>query len=63
MATSTEKIDEIAIKYNKIKKQYYKDFWYKKVKEFVDEFDIINKRTLSSSRSNNRDDDRYRVIK
>ena len=63
MATSTEKIDEIAIKYNKTKKQYYKDLWYKKVKEFVDEFDIINKRTLSSSRSNNRDDDRYRVIK
>ena len=63
MATSTEKIDEIAIKYNKTKKQYYKDLWYKKVKEFVDEFDIINKRTLSSSRGNNRDDDRYRVIK
>ncbi len=63
MATSTEKIDEIAIKYNKTKKQYYKDLWYKKVKEFVDELDIINKRTLSSSRSNNRDDDRYRVIK
>ena len=59
----TKHLDDIANKYHETKDPYYKNLWYKKVKEFVDELDIINKRTLSSSRSNNRDDDRYRVIK
>ena len=60
---NTDELDKLAILWNKTKDDSYKELWYKKVKEFVDEFDIINKRTLSSSRSNNRDDDRYRVIK
>ena len=61
MENLRERLDEIAIKYNDTKKQYYKDLWYKKVKEYGT--NIINRRTISFGESNKRDDGRYRVIK
>ena len=56
-----ENLDKIATEYNDTKEQYYKDLWYKKVKEYGT--NIINRRTISSSESNKRNDGRYRVIK
>ncbi len=35
MVKSTNKLDEIANKYNKTKDSRYKDLWYKLVREFA----------------------------
>ena len=35
MVKLLEKLDEIAKKYNETKEQYYKDLWYKKIKEWA----------------------------
>jgi len=42
-----ERIDEIAKKYNDTKEQYYKDLWYKKVKEYGTRRNSIQKSTVS----------------
>ena len=47
--TTQKKIDEAAIKYNKTKDPYYKDLWYKLVKEFADGADYFKRRTVSIS--------------
>ena len=62
MAT-LQKIDELADLWNKTKDPKYKDLWYKYIKEFVNGLNTIERRTVSSGRSNKRDDQRYRVIK
>ena len=62
MAT-LQKIDELADLWNKTKDPKYKDLWYKYIKEFVNGLNNIERRTVSSGRSNKRDDQRYRVIK
>ena len=61
MAT-LQKIDELADLWNKTKDPKYKDLWYKYIKEFVNGLNTIERRTVSSGRSNKRNDQRYRVI-
>jgi hypothetical protein len=59
---NTSEIDSIAIKYHKTKDPYYKDLWYKKIKEFANGPHNIKRRSVSSGSSNKTDDGRYRVI-
>jgi len=58
----TSEIDSIAKKYHKTKDPYYKDLWYKKIKEFVNGPHSIKRRSVSSGSSNKTDDGRYKVI-
>jgi hypothetical protein len=57
-----EEIDSIAIKYHKTKDPYYKDLWYKKIKEFANGPHNIKRRSVSSGFSNKTDDGRCKVI-
>ena len=45
--TTQKEIDEAANNYNKTKDPYYKDLWYKLVKEFADGADYFKRRTIS----------------
>ena len=58
----TTKIDDAANMWNKTKDPQYKDLWYKLIKEFANGPHTIERRTLSTSGSNKRDDGWYRVI-
>ena len=42
-----EKLDEIAKKYNNTKEQYYKDLWYKKVKEYGTRYNSLQRSDVS----------------
>ena len=57
-----KKIDEAAIMWNKTKDPYYKDLWYKLVKEFANGSYNIKRRVISINSSVKTDDGRYRVI-
>ena len=57
------KIDNAAIMWDKTRDPKYKDLWYKLIKEWADGFNTIERWNVSSSRSNKRDDGRYKVIK
>ena len=57
-----KKIDDAANMWNKTKDPYYKNLWYKLVKEFANGPHNIKRRTVSSSTSDREDDGRYRVI-
>jgi hypothetical protein len=59
---NTSEIDSIAIKYHKTKDPYYKDLWYKKIKEFANGPHNIKRWSVSSSSSNETDDYRYKVV-
>ena len=63
MQKQLEKIDEIARDWHKNKDPKFKDLWYKKIKEWSDGSYTIERRNVSSSRSNKTDDGRYKVIK
>ena len=54
----TKELDIIANLYQKTKNKKYKDLWYKKVKEYVNGLNTIERRSLSSSKSNQTDDGR-----
>ena len=41
------KLDEIARKYNDTKEQYYKDLWYKKVKEYGTRYNSLQRSDVS----------------
>ena len=56
-----QKIDEVAARWNKTKDPKDKDLWYKLIKEWNGPYNI-NRRNVSSSRSNETDDNRYKVI-
>jgi hypothetical protein len=56
------KLDEIARKYNDTKEQYYKDLWYKKVKEWANGSYNTKRRIVSVSAINKADDGTYVVI-
>ena len=62
METSTEKLDEIARKYNKTKDKKYKDLWYEKVKEFANGPNNIKRRIVSISSHHKADDGTYIFI-
>jgi len=55
--SSSKELDIIANLYHETKDKKYKDLWYKKVKEYVNGLNTIERRSLSSSRSNQRDDE------
>ena len=57
-----KKIDEAAIMWNKTKDPYYKDLWYKLVKEFANGSYNIKRRVIPINSSVKTDDGRYRVI-
>ena len=57
-----QKIDEVAIKWNKTKDPKDKDEWYKLIKEWAHGYDNTNRRDVSSSTSNKRDVGIYKVI-
>ena len=54
----TKHLDDIANKYHETKDPYYKNLWYKKIKEFVNGPDNIKRWAVSSSESNKRNDER-----
>ena len=58
-----DKINEAANNWNKTKNPKYKYLWYKLIKEWADGFNTIERWNVLSSRSNKRDDGRYKVIK
>ena len=58
-----QKIDELALLWEKTKNPKYKDEWYKHIKEWADGHNFTERWNVSSRRSNKRDDKRYRVIK
>ena len=59
MANPTDHLDKIAIKYNDTKKQYYKDLWYKKVKEWANGSYNTERWNVSVSSVNKADDGTY----
>ena len=59
----TKHLDDIANKYHETKDPYYKNLWYKKIKEFANGPDNIKRRTVSTDTSDKTSDGRYRVIK
>ena len=62
MEKLSEKLDEIARKYHDTKEQYYKDLWYKKVKEWANGSYNTKRRIVSVSAINKADDGTYVVI-
>ena len=60
--TTQKKIDEAAIKYNKTKDPYYKDLWYKLVKEFADGADYFKRRTVPISSCHKNNNGEYLII-
>ena len=51
-----QKIDEAANMWEKTKDPKYKDEWYKLIRRYVDGLNIIERRVVSSSRSNEGND-------
>ena len=60
---NTSDLDKIANEYNQNKDKYTHDLWFEKVKEWANGSYNIERRGLSSGRSNKRDDGTYKVIK
>ena len=58
----TKKIDDAANQWNKTKDPYYKDLWYKLIKEFADGFDYFKRRTVSINSCHKADDGTYIFI-
>jgi len=58
-----DEIDEAAIMWNKTKDPYYRDLWYKLVKEFGNGPNSIKRRVIPINPSVKADDGRYQVIK
>ena len=56
-----QKIDEVAARWNKTRDPKDKDLWYKLIKEWNGPHNI-KRRNVSSSRSNETADNRYKVI-
>jgi hypothetical protein len=57
--TPQQKIDEAANNWNKTKDPYYKDLWYKLVKEYVNGPHHIKRRTLSINSCHKTNDGTY----
>jgi hypothetical protein len=58
-----KKIDELANLWNKTKDPKYKDQWYKYIKEYTNGLNIIERRVVSSSRSDKRNDEGNNIVK
>jgi hypothetical protein len=57
--TTQKEIDEAANNWNKTKDPYYKDLWYKLVKEFADGADYFKRRTVSINSCHKANDGTY----
>ena len=57
-----QKIDEVAIKWNKTRDPKDKDLWYKLIKEWANGPHNINRWDVSSSTSDKTDDSRNRTF-
>ena len=60
--TTSDQLDELANEYNKNKDKYVYDLWFKKVKEWADGVNNTERRIVSVSAINKRDDGTYLVI-
>ena len=61
--TTQQKIDEAANNYNKTKDPYYKDLWYKLIKEFANNgLNTSKRRVVSVSSCHKGDDGGYIII-
>ena len=58
-----QEIDEAANMWEKTKDPKYKDEWYKLIRRYVDGLNIIERRVVSSSRSNEGDDKGNYIVK
>ena len=58
-----QKIDEVANLWEKTKDPKYKDEWYRLIRRFNDGLNIIERRVVSSSRSNERNDEGNRIVR
>jgi hypothetical protein len=59
----TKHLDDIANKYHETKDPYYKNLWYKLVKEFANGPHNIKRRVIPINSSVKTDDGRYQVIR
>jgi hypothetical protein len=57
--TTQKEIDEAANNWNKTKDPYYKDLWYKLVKEYADGADYFKRRTISINSCHKASDGTY----
>ena len=57
-----DQLEELANEYNKNKDKYVYDLWFKKVKEWADGVNNTERRIVSVSAINKRDDGTYLVI-
>jgi hypothetical protein len=57
------KIDEVANLWEKTKDPKYKDEWYKLIRRFYNGLNTIERRDISSSRSNKRNDKGNSIVK
>ena len=60
--TPQQKIDEAANNYNKTKDPYYKNLWYKLIKEYVNGTNYFKRRTVSINSCHKADDGTYIFI-
>tara|TARA_R100001443_G_scaffold41493_1_gene54923 strand:- start:1364 stop:1543 length:180 start_codon:yes stop_codon:yes gene_type:complete len=57
-----QKIDEAASMWEKTKDPKYKDEWYKLIRRYVNGLNIIERRVVSSSRSDERNDKGNNIV-
>ena len=60
--STLDQLDELANEYNKNKDKYVYDLWFKKVKEWANGVNNTERRIVSISAINKRDDGTYLVI-
>ena len=60
--TPQQKIDEAANNYNKTKDPYYKNLWYKLIKEYVNGTNYFKRRIVSINSCHKADDGTYIFI-
>ena len=58
-----KKLDELANLWEKTKDPKYKDLWYKYIKEYTNGFNTTERRIVSSSESNKRNDKGDNTVK
>ena len=57
--TTQKEIDEAANNWNKTKDPYYKDLWYKLIKEYADGANYFKRRTISINSCHKASDGTY----
>ena len=58
-----QEIDDVAKLWEKTKDPKYKDEWYRLIRRFNDGLNIIERRVVSSSRSDKRNDEGNNIVK